>query len=60
MARPALARIDLVVLRRNYGHLRTVRGGRALAVLKANAYGHGAIRCAEALGDHIKKTAQHA
>lgn len=51
MARPALARIDLAALRHNYERLSAPHGGRTLAVLKANAYGHGAVRCAHALGD---------
>ncbi|KAI3606027.1 Alanine racemase (plasmid) [Cupriavidus necator H850] len=51
MARPAFAKIDLAALRHNYERLRTLHGGRALAVLKANAYGHGAVRCAHALTD---------
>lgn len=49
MARPAFARIDLGALRHNYLTARRLHGGRALAVLKANAYGHGAVRCAQAL-----------
>jgi len=51
MARPALAKIDLFALRHNYERLRALHGGLALAVLKANAYGHGAVRCAHALSD---------
>ena len=49
MARPAYARIDLDALRHNYRLARQLHGGRALAVLKANAYGHGAVACAQAL-----------
>lgn len=49
MARPSSARIDLGALRHNYALARRLHGGRALAVLKANAYGHGATRCAKAL-----------
>lgn len=49
--RPALARIDLDALRHNYRLARQRHGGRALAVVKANAYGHGAVRCARALAD---------
>ncbi len=49
--RPAVARIDLDALRHNYALARHRHGGRALAVIKANAYGHGAIRCANALLD---------
>ncbi len=47
--RPARALIDLGALRRNYRLARELAGGRALAVVKADAYGHGAVRCAHAL-----------
>ncbi|MDR0578397.1 MAG: alanine racemase [Candidatus Accumulibacter sp.] len=47
--RPARALIDLDALRHNYRLARRLHGGRAFAVLKANAYGHGAIACARAL-----------
>ncbi len=47
--RPARALIDLDALRHNYQLARTLHGGRALAVIKANAYGHGATACARAL-----------
>lgn len=49
MPRPTHARIDLEALRHNYALARRMHGGRALAVLKANAYGHGATQCARAL-----------
>jgi alanine racemase len=49
MTRPTSATIDLDALRNNYRAARRIHGGRALAVLKANAYGHGAIACAQAL-----------
>jgi len=49
--RPARALIDLDALRHNYRLARSRHGGRALAVVKANAYGHGAVRCARALAD---------
>lgn len=49
MARPGFAHIDLGALRHNYRLARRLHGGRSLAVLKANAYGHGAVRCAQAL-----------
>ncbi|WP_137894729.1 alanine racemase [Ramlibacter sp. 2FC] len=49
MSRPARALIDLAALRHNYRLAHQRHGGRALAVLKANAYGHGAVRCAQAL-----------
>src|SRR5690606_6494339 len=47
--RPARALIDLEALRHNYRLARRLGGGRALAVVKADAYGHGAARCAAAL-----------
>ncbi|CDF86949.1 Alanine racemase, catabolic [Pseudomonas knackmussii B13] len=47
--RPARALIDLKALRHNYRLAREVSGARALAVVKADAYGHGAVRCAQAL-----------
>ncbi|MFT3761414.1 MAG: alanine racemase [Pseudoxanthomonas sp.] len=47
--RPAIARIDLDALRHNYRLAKRLGGGRALAVVKADAYGHGAVRCAKAL-----------
>src|SRR5690606_3716826 len=39
--RPARALIDLAAFRHNYRLARRIHGGRALAVIKANAYGHG-------------------
>jgi len=47
--RPARALIDLQALRHNYQFARKLSGARALAVIKADAYGHGAVRCALAL-----------
>ncbi|NQD91780.1 alanine racemase [Pseudomonas sp. CrR25] len=47
--RPARALIDLQALRHNYRLAREISGANALAVIKADAYGHGAVRCAEAL-----------
>ncbi|MDD0976246.1 alanine racemase [Pseudomonas fontis] len=47
--RPARALIDLQALRHNYQLARQLSGARALAVIKADAYGHGAVRCAQAL-----------
>ncbi|MEI2416484.1 alanine racemase [Orrella sp. JC864] len=48
-ARPARAVIDLQALRHNYVQARRQHGARVLAVLKADAYGHGATACAGAL-----------
>ena len=47
--RPARALIDLDALRHNYRLAREMSGARALAVVKADAYGHGSVRCAQAL-----------
>ncbi|TLG91717.1 alanine racemase [Pseudomonas edaphica] len=47
--RPARALIDLQALRHNYQLAREVTGAKALAVVKADAYGHGAVRVAQAL-----------
>jgi len=45
--------IDLEALRQNYRYLKKVAGGkRLIAVVKADAYGHGAIEIAQALEDH--------
>jgi alanine racemase len=49
VSRPALALIDLAALQHNARLARTRHGGRQLAVVKANAYGHGAVACAKAL-----------
>lgn len=47
--RPAQASIDLDALRHNYRLAKQLGGSKALAVVKADAYGHGAVRCAQAL-----------
>lgn len=47
--RPARALIDLQALRHNYQLARETAGAKALAVIKADAYGHGAVRVAQAL-----------
>lgn len=47
--RPLTATIRLDYLRHNYQILKAMHGGRLLAVVKADAYGHGAVRCAQAL-----------
>lgn len=51
MSRPAVARIRLDAFRHNYRLAKEMHGGRALAVVKANAYGHGAVECARAVED---------
>jgi alanine racemase len=46
---PAYARIDLAAIRHNVGVLRGLAGSAALmAVVKADAYGHGLVPCARA------------
>lgn len=49
--RPTWAEVDLEALQSNYRAIRSqLRDGvQLMAVLKADAYGHGAVRCAEAL-----------
>ena len=49
MSRPAWVEIDLAALQANYAAAKKAHGGRVFAVLKANAYGHGALACAQAL-----------
>lgn len=49
--RPARAVIDLSALLHNYSLAKSLSRGGALAVVKADAYGHGAVRCAQALAD---------
>ncbi|PKO54004.1 MAG: alanine racemase [Betaproteobacteria bacterium HGW-Betaproteobacteria-20] len=51
MSRPAVAHIRLDAFRHNYQLARQTHGGRALAVIKANAYGHGAVQCAQAVSN---------
>lgn len=50
--RPLVAHIRLNHLRDNFRTLKRMHGsGKMLAVVKANAYGHGAVHCARALTD---------
>ena len=58
MIRPTVARVDLAALKSNYRHIveHLAREGRdhapgVIAVVKANAYGHGAAQTALALED---------
>ena len=51
MSRPAIAHIHLDAFRHNYRLAKQSHGGKALAVIKANAYGHGAVQCAKAIAD---------
>jgi len=50
--RPTIATIDLAALAHNYRQVRAlVDGSGILAVVKADAYGHGAVACARVLAD---------
>ncbi|HVY04785.1 MAG TPA: alanine racemase [Burkholderiales bacterium] len=52
MARPIQASFDLAALKHNLGVARGYAGAAAiLAVIKANAYGHGLLRAARAFSD---------
>jgi alanine racemase len=52
MARPILASFDLAALRNNFAIARRLAGAaKVMAVVKANAYGHGLLRVARALAD---------
>lgn len=52
MSGAAVADIDLTALRHNLSRVRAlVPDGKILAVIKADAYGHGIVRAAQALAD---------
>lgn len=52
MSRPILARIQPAAFRHNYLLAKQAAGSaHAWAVVKANAYGHGIVRCAQAIRD---------
>ena len=51
MPRPIQAHIDLSALRNNMRVVRRASPARVMAVVKANAYGHGLLPAAEALHD---------
>lgn len=53
MGRPAKATIDLQAIKANYRLAKKVSGGQAAAIIKANAYGHGAVRVAQALSTEV-------
>ena len=53
MARPNQAGLDLNALRHNIDHARNLAPqSKVMAVIKANAYGHGAVTVAKALESH--------
>ncbi|ROS04585.1 alanine racemase [Sinobacterium caligoides] len=52
MARPTKALLDISALRHNYRYAQRLSDkGRAIPIIKANAYGHGAVAVASALAD---------
>lgn len=52
MSRPAQVIINLAALRHNFSRVRTLApSSRIIAVVKADAYGHGLVRIAQALPD---------
>jgi alanine racemase len=51
MSRPIQAHIDLSALQNNLRVVRRTASSRIMAVIKANAYGHGLLRAAEALDE---------
>ncbi len=51
MSRPAKAIINLEALRQNYLLAKEISEGKVIAVVKADAYSHGATVCAQALAD---------
>lgn len=54
MSRPARARIDLDALRHNLRYAKGLAGpSRMVAVVKANAYGHGAVAVGRALAGEV-------
>jgi alanine racemase len=54
MARPNQARLDLGALTANVATVRKLApGARVMGVVKANAYGHGAVTIARALATHV-------
>jgi len=55
-SRPLWAEIDLGALRHNVRCLRSHNGKLIFPVLKANAYGHGMLHCAEALEGELQKS----
>ncbi len=53
MARPSQARLDLNALQHNVAHAQHLApGAKLMAVVKANAYGHGSLTVARALDGH--------
>ncbi len=50
--RPLTAEVDLDALIGNFTYLKKQHGGQVYAVVKADAYGHGALACSQALASY--------
>jgi alanine racemase len=58
MSRPTYMKIDLLALQHNLERVRSLAPGRSIiAMVKANAYGHGIVRIAKALPTADEKQA---
>lgn len=54
MARPLSASIDLAVILKNYLRVQQLHpSGKTMAVIKADAYGHGSVQVAHYLQEHV-------
>jgi alanine racemase len=51
MSHPTWVEIDLAAIRNNVRQMRALAGTRVMAVVKANAYGHGAVEAARAAAE---------
>ncbi|MFH4355535.1 MAG: alanine racemase [Neisseriaceae bacterium] len=51
--RPLTAYLDLSALVHNYLYLKKLHGKQVFAVVKADAYGHGAVMCAKTLDAYV-------
>lgn len=51
MSRATIAHVRLDAFRYNYRVAKQLHGGKSLAVIKANAYGHGAVQCAQVIAN---------
>lgn len=49
--RPTYAKIDLNALRKNFTIIKSLTNASVMPVIKANAYGHGAVKAAQILDD---------
>ena len=47
MARPTVSFVDLAILRQNLINIKSSTNAKVMMLVKANAYGHGAVECAK-------------